>query len=231
MKSIIFDTGPIISLATNNLLWILEPLKKKFKGKFYITPSTKYELIDRALKIRRFEFEAMQIYKLLQDGILEVIGGNEIKKLSEKLIDLANHSFQAKNNWVKIVSPAETETLAADAVLDADAAVIDERTIRLLLENSPNLTKLMEFRLKYKVQPNKDNIREFKKILKNVQIIRSTELVTVAYKLGLFKDYMIRTDSIKNPKQRLLNAVLWAVKVRGCSVSKNEIDRIVKLES
>ena len=230
-KSIIFDTGPIISLVTNNLLWILEPLKKKFKGDFYITPAVKEELIDKALRIRRFEFEAMQISQLLKDGTLDIIKNKEMHDMSNKLMDLANHSFKARGNWIKIVSAAETESLAADAVLESDAAVIDERTIRLLLENSPNLTRLMEFRLKRKVQPNKENIKEFKKILKNVQIIRSTELITVAYKLGLLKEYLPISESIKNPKQRLLNAALWAVKVRGCSVSKKEIDEIVKLET
>ena len=188
-------------------------------------------MIDKALRIRRFEFEAMQISQLLNNGTLEIIESKEIKQLSGKLMDLANHSFRAKGNWVKLVSSAEIESLAADAILESDAAVIDERTIRLLLENSPNLTKLMEFRLKCKVQPNKENIREFKKLLKNVQIIRSTELVTVAYKMGLLKEYMPTISSIKNPKQRLLNAVLWAVKVRGCSISKKEIDEIVKLET
>ena len=43
MRSIIFDTGPIISLVTNNMLWLLEPLKKQFKGEFYITKSVKKE--------------------------------------------------------------------------------------------------------------------------------------------------------------------------------------------
>lgn len=230
-KTIVFDTGPIISLATNNLLWILKPLKEKLGGEFYITEKVKEELIDRALSIRRFEFEAMQISQLINDGIIKIVKNKDIKRLSNKLIELANHSFKAKGNWVKIVSLPEIEALAADALFDADATVVDERTTRLLIENSPNLTKLMEFRLHCKVEPNKDNIREFKKILKNIRIIRSTELVTIAYKLGLLNSYLPSNKVAKNPRKRLLNAALWAVKVRGCSISKKEIEQIVRLEA
>jgi len=230
-KSILFDTGPIISLVTNNLLWILEPLKKKFNGEFYITPAVKKELIDKPLRTKRFEFEALQIYQLIKKGTLKIIDNKEIDTLSKKLLDLANHSFKARGNWINIVSLAEIEALAADAILSSDAAVIDERTVRLLLENSPNLTTLMERRTRAKVTPNKENIKQFKKLLKNVQIIRSTELVIVSYKLGLLNDFIVKTDSIRNPKKRLLDAALWAVKVRGCSISGKEIKQIISLES
>jgi len=229
-KSIIFDTGPIISLVTNNLLWILKPLKKRFGGEFYITPAVKKELIDKALSIKRFEFEALQIYRLIEKGILKIIDNEEIQKLSKKLISLANQSFKARGNWINIVSSAEIEALAADAVLNSDAAVIDERTIRLLLENSPNLTNLMKKRLRCPVVPNKKNIKEFKSLLENVNIIRSTELAVVAYKLGLLNEFLVKSDMIRNPKKRLLDAILWAVKVRGCSISGKEIKKIITLE-
>lgn len=230
MKSIVFDTGPIISLVTNNLLWLLEPLKKKFNGNFYITPAVKKELIDKALKTKRFEFEALQISKLISDGVLEIIDNKEIRQLSNKLLSLANNSIKVRGRWMNIVSMAEIEVLAADAVLESDAAVIDERTIRMLLENSYNLTDLMEHRFRSKVVVSKDNIKEFKKRLENVQIIRSTELAVVAYKLGLLNDFIIKSDQIRNPRKRLLDAVLWAVKVRGCSVSGKEIKKIIALE-
>jgi len=231
-KSIIFDTGPLISLVTNNLLWMLKPLKERFKGEFYITPAVKKELIDKAFSTKRFELEAFQVSQYIRKGILKIIDNKEIKKIASKLLDLGNHSFKAKGEYIKIVHDAEIEALAADAAINADAVVIDERTARLLLENSPKLTQLMEKRLGCKVIPNKDNIKQFKKILKDVQIIRSTELVTVAYKTGLLDRYLIeRSKLIKNPKRRLLGAALWAVKLRGCSISSKEIKQIVNLEA
>ena len=178
-KSIIFDTGPIISLVTNNLLWILEPLKEKFGGQFYITPAVKRELIDKAFRTKRFEFEALQISRLINKGILEVVSNNQINILTKRLMDLANHSFKAKSNWIKIVSDAEIEVLAADAILDSEAAIIDERTVRLLRENTPNMTNHMEKRMRCQVEPNIGNIREVKRQLVNVQILRSQERVVV----------------------------------------------------
>lgn len=229
MRSIIFDTGSLISLVTNNLLWILEPLKKQFKGEFYITPAVKKELIDKPLNIHRFELEAMEVYTYIKKGILKIIDDKKIKLTAEKLLHYANHSFKAHGRWIKIVDEAEIETVAADAILDAEAVVIDERTVRILLENSIKLTELMENKLHCKIQPNKENIKEFKKILEDVQIIRSTELVTIAYRLGLLDSYIL--DKIDSPKKRLLNAALWALKIRGCAISRKEIDEILALEA
>jgi hypothetical protein len=231
-KSLVFDTGPLISLVTNNLLWILEPLKKQFKGEFYITPAVKKELIDKAFLTKRFELEAFQTSQYIRKGILKIIDNKEIRKITMKLMNLGNRSFKSRGEHIKIIHDAEVESLAADAAIGANAVVVDERTIRLLLENSPKLTQLMEKRLNAKVIPDKKNIKDFKKILKDVQIIRSTELVAVAYKMGLLDRYLIeRSKLIKNPKKRLLDAALWAVKIRGCSISGKEIKKIVELET
>ena len=48
-KAIFFDAGPIISLVMSRLGWILPLLKKKYGGKFYITPAVSMELIERPL--------------------------------------------------------------------------------------------------------------------------------------------------------------------------------------
>ena len=79
MKSMIFDTGPIISLALNNLLWVLDPLKKKFKGNFYITKSVKKEIIDRPLNSKKFKFEALQVLHLYEKNVIELTGNDEIE--------------------------------------------------------------------------------------------------------------------------------------------------------
>jgi hypothetical protein len=231
MKSIGFDTGPIISLVTNNLLWIVEPLKKQYGGRFFITPAVKRELIDKAFMTKRFEFEALQISQLIKKGIFEVIDNPKIHEMRSTLMRLANNSFKTRGRWLNIVSDAEIEVLAADAVLDAEATVVDERTARMMLENPPSLVKLFEKKLHCKIEFNKGNTLEFQKFLKDVQIIRSTELVTLAFRMGLLDDYLIeRSNIVKNPRKRLLDAALWAVKVRGCSVSKAEIDKIISEE-
>ncbi len=53
VKSIFFDTGPIITLVMARLDWILHLLKEKYGGKFYITPAVKREnWLKRPLKIK-----------------------------------------------------------------------------------------------------------------------------------------------------------------------------------
>jgi hypothetical protein len=79
---------------------------------------------------------------------------------------------------------------------------------------------------------DRENTDQIRNILKDVQIIRSTELVTVAYKMGILDKYLVdKSDFIKEPKKRLLDAALWAVKVRGCSISSQEIEEIVDKEA
>ena len=187
-KTLLFDTGPIISLITNNMLWLLEPLEKQFKGDFYITEAVKKELIDKALRTKRFEYEAMQVIHAIRNDFITVLESNqEIKQLTTQLMNSGNKSFKTQGNWMNILQDAEVETLAAATVLNSEVVVIDERTIRVFLENSRDLTRLLEIRLHQKVQPNLENIKKFKNSLSNIRIIRSIELVTVAYKLGLFK--------------------------------------------
>ena len=72
MKTIVFDSGPIISLAMKNLLWTLEPLKKEFGGEFYIPYGVKKELIDKPLQGKKYKFEALQVLRLINLGSLKV---------------------------------------------------------------------------------------------------------------------------------------------------------------
>lgn len=70
-------------------------------------------------------------------------------------------------------------------------------------------------------------LKEIKKQLKGIKLIRSAELVAVAYELGLLDNY-IKNTSIS--KKDLLDSVLWGVKLDGCAISGKEINQIIKLE-
>lgn len=84
MKSLIFDSGTIITLALNDLLYILQPLKRLFRGEFYITEAIKKELIGKPLNTKRFMLEALVIKKLVEEGILKVFPFNSKLKHEEK---------------------------------------------------------------------------------------------------------------------------------------------------
>ena len=228
MKSLIFDSGPIISLTTNNLLWLIEPLKKKFNGNFYITEAVKLELVDVPLKTKKFKFEAIQVEKLIENGTIEVIDNKFIIEETPRLLNIANEIFKAYNNCMRIVHLAEMSVVAAALSVSSEAIAIDEKTTRLLIENPKTLEEILRKTLHTSININESNLREFKNIVKEIKAIRSVELVTLAYEYGILDSYIIR---IPDAKKNLLESVLWGVKLNGCAVSKEEIEQIINLET
>ena len=223
-KVLFFDTGPIISLVMSRLDWILPKLKEQFGGKFYITPSVRRELIERPITIKRFQFEALQVLKLISDGVLEIYDKIPTKEVNV-LINLANSSFKIGNKTMDIIQEGEMESLASALKLNA-GVVIDERTIRLFVENNKGMEKLLERRFHKNVTPNLTKMNQFSKELSKVKIIRSIELVSVAYKLGILNDYI---PKLRGGKRILVNSILWSTKYNGCAVTPHEIEEIKKL--
>ena len=233
MDKIIFDTGPIISLTLNNLLWILEPLRREFRGTFYIPMAVKKELIDRPLQTKKFKFEALQIIPLISNGTLEIIENDFIESKTRSLMDLANRCFKAKGNWIQMIQSGEMEALATALYFGSKTVVVDERITRMLIENPPDVKRTLERRLHTKVYMNEENIKSLHKEIKDLKVIRSIELVTVAYELGLLNRYKEKSQElfVKDVNKALLEGVLWGVKLNGCSVSEDEIKEIIRIES
>ncbi len=228
MKSIFFDAGPIISLATNNLLWLLQELKNVYQGNFYISKAVKKEVIDKPFSGKRFKFEAMQVMAVVESKVLEVNYDKKIEEISKKLMDVANRCFIAKGNYIQIVHSGEIETLAGAIVSGSELVVIDERTTRILIENPQGLLELLQHKLHMPVKMVKANIDEFSRLTQNIRISRSVELAVIAYEKGLL-DKLI--PNVANPKKELLDGVLWGIKLNGCSVSRREIEQILKIET
>ena len=148
----------------------------------------------------------------------------------DELLSLANSCFKTKGHDVKIVDRAEVETLMVVLANKALAMVIDERTLRLLIEDPEKLKKVLESRLHTNVEMNKQNISKFKEITKDIKIIRSTELAYAAYKLDLLNKYITAKKVLdKTLKKELLEGALWALKLKGCSISGEEINKILEI--
>lgn len=224
MRSIIFDSGPIISFSVNNLLWVLKPLSDLFKGDFFITEGVKKELVDNPFSGKRFKFEALQVEKLIEDGVLKVALHADLKNLSEKLLFIANNSFSVNGNPLHLFQYAEIETVAFAILSEAQAVVVDERATRSLIENPESLRSIMERRLHKPVRANNKNIAEFRSITKNLKVIRSTEMISVAFEQGLLNKYVV---NIPNSRRELLDSVLWGLKLNGCAISENEINELI----
>jgi predicted nucleic acid-binding protein len=220
-RDLIFDAGPIINFAMNGLLPLFKKIKKEFKGDFLITKEVKQEIIDTPLEIKRFELEALQIKELFDEKIIKHadISEKEVDELRnkrEEIMRIANSTFFTNKTSIHLLDKGECAALALSLILkNENIIVIDERTTRMLCENPENLRKLLEKKLHTKVNANVKNYEFFKKF----KIIRSTELAYIAYKKGLYE--------IKDPQ--VLDAMLFGLKFKGCSISEEEINEIKKM--
>jgi len=220
MKYLIFDAGPIINFAMNGSLDILRKLKQNFDGEFLITKEVKYEIIDHPQSIKKYELEALQIKELFDEGIIKHadLSKKQIDELREKreeLILVANDTYKTNNKSIHIIDKGEAASLALSYILGKpNFLVVDERTTRMLCESPENLRKLLERKLHTKVTSVKDNYKVFSEF----KIIRSTELAYIAYKKKLFNLHY----------SNALEAMLYGLKYRGCSISESEIEEMKK---
>jgi hypothetical protein len=232
MKSLVFDTGSVISLAMNNLLWVLKPLKKKFGGDFILPLGVKYELIDRPLNINRFKLDAVVIRDYLMEGVFKLASNKEIERKSKYLLSLANNIYFAKNKPIKIIQDAEMDALALVLHYDSGALVLDERTLRLLVEDPESLGGVLSNRLHTKVKIDRSVLIKFRTEVKKVNIIRSTELIVVAYGLGIMDKYISVGKKVHNEfRKDMLSGALWGLKYKGCAISVSEINEILRLKN
>ena len=225
-KYLIFDASSLISLSMNGLLGELKDLKKIFNGKFIITEEVKEEVIDRPMGIKKFELEALNINRLLNEKIIELpssigIKKETISKETKNVLKTANSIF-SKNGQkeIHIIDSGEAACLALSQMLTKESkqniVVVDERTTRLLSEKPENLRRILEKKIHVKVEMEKEYLKNFK----NTKIVRSAELMHLAYKKGL--------TGLKNGKA--LDAILYALKYKGCAISSEEIEKLKRIK-
>ena len=224
-KVLIFDSGSLISLSINGLLEELKKLKKIFNGEFIITKEVKKEVVDNPIKIKMYELEALKIQNLIDEGCLNMpnkigITDKEITNLMFKLMNFANTMFIGNRNEIQLIQQGETSCLALSKILNEkkikNVLVVDERTTRMLVEKPENLKELLEKKMHTNVKLKESNFKEFN----GFKIIRSTELIYIAYKKGL----------INLRGKEVLDALLYALKFKGCAISSEEIEEIKNIK-
>jgi len=225
MKAIIFDSSTLINFAINGLLQELRELKKLFDGKFLVTKEIAEEIIDKPMKIKRFELEALKIKELLTDKILEMpsslkIDDSKISRMTAEIMNLANNTFSAQENAMHIIDIGEASCLALSRLLNEkgikNVVSVDERTMRLLCEKPENLFTIFQKKLHTEIKFKKENLKSFQ----DFKFVRSAELIFIAYKKGIVK---LRNHS------NVLDALLYAMKLNGCSISDEEIGEMKRL--
>lgn len=221
---IIFDASTIISLTMNGLLPELEALKKTFNGHFIVTKEVYQEIVEKPMQIKRFELEAMKAQELIDFGILEIpsvigVKDAEISKKTKEVFDKANSTFVGKREAIHLIDSGECSCIALGEILNAqkikNVLAVDERTTRSLIEDPEDLRKFLERKLHTTIAPKKQNYNYFKQF----KIIRSAELIYLAYKKGI----------VRYKNKNILDALLYALKFKGCSISDSEIDEMKHL--
>lgn len=223
MKVIIFDAGTLITFSMNCLLHTLRDLKKKFNGKFIVTGQVYNEIVDKPLTIKKYKLGAIRLKALVDDKTLELpsslgINEKEIRNLTDDYLKKANSMFYTHRRDVHIIDVGEASALALSKILRdkniENVIAMDERTTRVLCEKPENLRDLLERKLHTKIEKKGDADKFFK----GFSFIRSTELIFVAYKKGIFS---------KN--KELLDALLYGAKFKGAAISGDEIREMKRM--
>ena len=168
----------------------------------------------------------MVVCEYIHKGIIKPCKNVNLNSQTVSLLDLVNSIYRVRGKDPEVFHKGEIESVVLANHKNSNAIVIDERSMRLLLEDPKRLTQLLSRKLHSKVKINKNSLDEFKSKTKNIKVIRSTELALMAYEFGLLNHFLKH-----HGKEDLLDAILWGLKTRGCAITPHEIDDYVRIES
>ncbi len=201
----VFDAGPLINLSRSCALDVLSYLPTRK----VITPSVYEEVYERPLRNPMYARSALLIKRWIGREVhLTELSENEKREvldLSRKM----NSLFYRKGIPLRIVHPGELETLVV-ARRREGVMVVDERTVRLVLESPEDLKKRLE--RKYgRITVNRSLLEHLKERYGRVFMVRSVDIVAYAFENGYLGDV------------EELEALMYSLKYGGCAVSTRRI--------
>ena len=219
---ILCDTSSLVSLTDSCLDGILHFLHDHFNFRFIIPPSVEAEAITRPISggLKQYSFSALKITQAMNRKVVIRVDA-DTKDEAEKILNLTNNLFFIKGRPLRLVHLGEAEMIGLARVLGLTALLIDERTTRMLIEAPFKIKEHLEQEFGVNIMINKDNLMQFSEFTKGMEIIRSSELLILAYENGYF-------DHFDKIKRNVLEAALYKVKFSGCAIRFDEIDTFVK---
>lgn len=215
-KRIICDASSLISLSMNCMLPLITELSEK--ADFIVTESVYDEIITNPLKGGHHMMGPLKFRALFDCGVLKKEAASW--RETDDILDLSNRIYYSNKKALRIIQRGEAEALAL--ANDGDVLLMDERTLRFMIEKPRDLMGLLEHRLHRKIRMDGNVRSEFDAFSKGVKIIRSSEIVAVAYELGILQRYF------SGDPKTVLKACLWALKHKGCSLSVDDIDEYLR---
>lgn len=219
-STILCDSSTLISLSDTCLIKVL-PFLREHGGKFLIPQSVQQEIVSTPLHIKRYAFSAVRLQKAIDDHDLEVIEPDQ--NLLQKLVNSANNVFSVRGRALQILHAGEAACVASYAKYKCSALAIDEKTTKLLIEDPEKLRERIAQEYGAKVALNTKALAEFTNATLGIQILRSSDLVAVAGKLGYFAPFRSR-------KEDALHSAIYAIKNAGCSLSESEVQEYQQMK-
>ena len=214
---VLCDSGVLISLTSSSLDQIPYFFSEKFGLRFIIPPCVEYETVTHPIDsdMKKYLFSAIRIKKSITDGVVIKVDAS-LDSRSKRLMKLANNIFFARGTPIKLIEQGESEMICLAKQLGVEYILVDERTTRILIEAPITLKEHFEHELGVNIMINKTNLKELTREISPLRVMRSSELVMLAYEKGFFKHY-------KNREKKALEAALYKLKDSGCSISFDEI--------
>ncbi|HEV8289758.1 MAG TPA: hypothetical protein VGQ00_02270 [Candidatus Norongarragalinales archaeon] len=224
MTFFIIDSSSIISLVNVCNAEALNFLRQRTGAKFVIPPTVYDETVTNPLRVKKFEYSAAKIQKLVDDGVLQLGASGSLQRNTQRVLELANRIFLVRGKAVAILQRGEAECLALLPEIGTPSAlVIDEKTARLILENPTRLEERMSQEYAGRVTIDQNAVNDLQKLVGDTYVIRSTEVLAAAAKRGFF-------DAYGPVKEHAFHGALRALRDAGAAISQEELNEFERIQ-
>jgi len=220
-RSIFCDSSSLIAIGEACMLDIIEFFYKKDIN-FFITDMIENEIVKRplSLEMKGYQLSALRLKRLIENGILTVIKTNAEE--TKEFLNIVNNIFFTDGKPLRLIDEGEANIILKAEELGIDYLLIDERTTRLMIEAPFKISEHLENELNKNVKINERNLKEALRLLSKFHVIRSSELISVAYIEGYFSKY-------KDNARAFFEATLYRLKYNGCAISFEDINELLEV--
>lgn len=220
MTEIVCDSSSLISLGNSCTLNLIPFFSDEHDIDFYIPKAVKLEVVEKPIQTKRFKFTGLKMKQLVEEDYLKVIE-EPVKEYTDRFLELCNSLLSPRNGEknIEVLHRGEAEAIAALKYLGTKNLLIDERTTRLLIEDIQVLKDYISSQVKKEININEDVKEKIKIEANDIDVIRSSELISRGYEEGFFKE----------KTRDMLEGSLYGVKFAGCAIKNEEIEEYLDL--
>lgn len=212
MKRVVLDSSALISLSESCAASCLGFLKEKNSIEF-LAPQTVYdECVTRPLGIKQYGFSALRIKRLFLEGIVKKteVDGLEV----DAFLEVTNKLYHVNGKNLELIQRGEAECVVL--MKKADCLVIDEKTLRILVESPKKMGEILKSEYGKEVGLDGNSLTKLQQMVRGIKILRSAEILVVAAKQGYFARF--GEDEGEAGKSGI-----YALRGFGCSLTKEEL--------